>query len=145
METERPIHLAMRFSDRPHGVTNVIDRHRRTLDEHGAVWLGKFGTPFGSQRLERVTRQVEGEVPTYLLLVTREGGLRVHTGDIVAVSFAVPPAERRLIPTYYTADILTTVRFWAKLSSLDDQVPLGLDNIGSKVRDDLSLKFSMRA
>ena len=124
------VHLLVRYRNSD---VDTIEEHVRVLKAHGRVWFGKIGKPVGEPSLDRLRRQIDAGVPTFLFMTSRvDGGrgLRVHRGQVSAISSGGDPPPNRLVPDYYdTSGLRPEVRVWAELSSIEQVGPEGLADL----------------
>ncbi|MHC4176893.1 MAG: hypothetical protein ACYSWU_05270 [Planctomycetota bacterium] len=120
MDEPAPIHVLMRFADGFLSAQDTIDRHKEVLAEHGVVRIGKLGKTLGRAHVDRVNRQCEERVRTYLFLAQKVGRqYEVYRGKIVNIGYSLPRGEKNLVPKYYDAlKITEQVSVWMKLSTL---------------------------
>jgi hypothetical protein len=99
-----PKHILLRYASSLSGLKNTIEEHQRVLREHGAVWFGKMGRPFGAATIKIVHRQIEAREPSFLFLAVKPGrDFDAHRGEISQMVLKLPPGEQQLVPDYYGA------------------------------------------
>lgn len=114
-----PYHLVVRFSDTLFGVGDVVTLHNNIVDEFGAVWFGKLGSPLSSTRVDWLNIQIEKDIPTFLYLVkgNRKKSSAYRT-KLLLISKELPK-ETALIPAYYTEKkLIEFMRVWMKIGQI---------------------------
>ena len=102
MKQKKPIHLLIRFSDRLLENRNTIEEHQKVIGREGAVWFGKMGQPISQNAIDKLNKQVEDGIPTFIYLV--KGNRRKPTAfisDLIIASKTIPEEEMDLISSYY--------------------------------------------
>ncbi len=87
MKQKKPIHLLLRFLDRLLDNSGTIEEHQKVIEREGAVWFGKMGQPISQNAIDKLNKQVEDNIPTFIYLV--KGNRRKPTAyisDLVAAS-----------------------------------------------------------
>ncbi|MDY6846396.1 MAG: hypothetical protein SVP52_04610 [Chloroflexota bacterium] len=122
MKQKKPTHLLIRFSDRLLENRGTIEEHQKVIEKEGAVWFGKMGQPISQNAIDKLNKQVEDNIPTFIYLV--KGNRRKPTtfiSDLVFASKSKPEEEMDLIPPYYNEiEIIQFVKFWAKVTNLHE-------------------------
>lgn len=80
---------------------NTIDAHSEVIQASGHVAIAKFGAP--NPRVERLQKQIQEQVPTYLILVFKRGGKFIGFKSLIsAIRLGTPTAEiKNSAPSYY--------------------------------------------
>lgn len=122
MKPNTPTHLLIRFSDRLLENKGTIEEHQKVIDEAGAVWFGKMGQPISQNAIDKLNKQVEEGIPTFIYLV--KGNRRkpnAYISNLVLASKTIPEEEKDLIPPYYKElEILRFIKFWVKVTNLHE-------------------------
>jgi len=120
MKQKKPIHLLIRFSDRLLENRETISEHQKVIEQNGAVWFGKMGQPISQNAIDKLNKQVEENIPTFIYLV--KGNRKLPTAFICNLILAaknIPEEEMNLIPTYYKElEITRFIKFWAKVNNI---------------------------
>lgn len=120
MNTKRPFHMLVRFSDNLLKSMDTIDAHTQVIENHGAVWFGKMGSPVSEAKLEELNQQVKDEIPTFIYLI--KGNRRKSTayrGRLIFALRSLPQKEKSMMPEYYLiVDIIRHIKTWFKLSEI---------------------------
>lgn len=124
------IHIALRFSDAMFDVGDVLAQHQAVLDEHGAVWFGKFGKALADANIRQINQQVQEGVPTFLYLIQRvqlpnkRRGYEVYKARVVTMESEAPAVDDPLVPSYYDErELRGVISLWTKVSSLHHVSP----------------------
>ena len=129
MKPNPPIHLLVRFSDSLLKDRDTIEQHNRVVEQQGAVWFGKMGSPVSQHHIDRLNEQSQAGTPTFVYLV--KGNRRKSTAyraNLVLATRDFPEDEQALIPPYYTElQIPQYVKFWVKLGMI---TPISLEDLG---------------
>ncbi len=100
----------------------TIEEHQKVIEQEGAVWFGKMGQPISQNAIDKLNKQVEDNIPTYIYLV--KGNRRkpkAYVSDLVVASKTIPEEEMCLIPPYYKElKIIQFIKFWAKVTNLHE-------------------------
>jgi hypothetical protein len=120
MKTEKPVHLLLRFSDSLLKDGDTVTEHNKVIESEGAVWFGKMGSPVSQNHIDRLNKQVQEGIPTFVYLV--KGNRRKSTafrGSLLLASKTLPEVDENLVPPYYAdLDIPKYVRFWVKIKDI---------------------------
>ena len=118
---DKPLHVAVRFSDTMFNVGDVISLHNKVVDKHKAVWFGKLGGTLSPTRIEWLNQQIAHSVPTYLYLI--KGNRRKSTpykAKILVVTRDFPKKDKALIPSYYSdKKLLKFMNSWFKVGRIE--------------------------
>lgn len=123
-----PLHLVVRFSDTMFSVGDVVAEHNNLVDQHGAVWFGKLGSPFSLDRIDLLNKQVEQDIPTFLYLV--KGNRKKSTAYCANLLFVTRdfPKDKALIPVYYKKKkLIDFMKVWMKIGRIE---PIEMDAMG---------------
>ena len=116
---ERPLQLIVRFADSLFDVGDVVARHNEIVEKEGSVWFGKMGQTISQIRIDKLTQQIDQNIPTYLYLVK---GNRKKSTPYQAPLLSIcreMPADQALIPPYYTEkDILQFMKVFIKIGKI---------------------------
>jgi hypothetical protein len=122
MKQQKPLHLLIRFSDRLLEKRSTIEEHQKVIEQEGAVWFGKMGQPIAQHAIDKLNKQVDDNIPTFIYLV--KGNRRkpnAYISNLVLASKTVPEDEISLVPPYYKElEILRFIKFWAKVTNLQE-------------------------
>jgi len=122
MKQKKPIHLLIRFSDRLLENRNTIEEHQKVIGREGAVWFGKMGQPISQNAIDKLNKQVEENIPTFIYLV--KGNRKKPTffiSDLIVASKTIPDEETDLIPKYYEElGIIQFIKSWVKVTNLHE-------------------------
>ena len=120
MNTKKQVHLLLRFSDSLLKDGDTITEHNKVISSEGAVWFGKMGSPVSQNHIDRLNKQVQEGIPTFVYLV--KGNRRKSTafrGSLLLASKTLPEGEEHLVSPYYAdLDIPKYVKFWVKLTEI---------------------------
>mgnify|MGYP001184702573 CR=1 FL=1 len=120
MKHKKPTHLLIRFSNRLLEERETIEEHQKVIEKEGAVWFGKMGQPISQNAIDKLNKQVEDNIPTFIYLV--KGNRRQPTAfisDLIIASKTIPEDEKNLIPSYYQElEIIRFIKFWAKIKNV---------------------------
>jgi len=120
MKQKKPTHLLIRFSDRLLENRETIEEHQKVIEREGAVWFGKMGQPVAQHAIDKLNKQVEDNISTFIYLV--KGNRRkpnAYVSNLVLASKTILEAEMGLIPPYYKElEIIQFIKFWAKVTNL---------------------------
>lgn len=114
-----PLHIVLRYGRAFGGLDEMVEAHSKLIGDHGAVWFGKIGRPFGRPTIEALVEQAS-EAPTFLFLAARLGPtLIVHRGQIDVMQLDRPDSEPDLVPDYYlSAGLMPQIGTWIRLTAL---------------------------
>jgi len=119
VKKEKPIHLAVRFSDTLFGIGNVVTRHNKIVEQHGSVYFGKMGQPISQLKVDKLNQQIEKRIPTFLYLV--KGNRKKSTAyraPLLHVQKELP-SEQNLIPSYYSEkNILQFMKVFMRIGEI---------------------------
>jgi hypothetical protein len=122
MKQQKPLHLLIRFSDRLLEKRSTIEEHQKVIEQEGAVWFGKMGQPIAQHAIDKLNKQVEDNIPTFIYLV--KGNRKkpnAYVSNLVVASKTIPEEELGLIPSYYRElEIIQFIKFWAKVTDLHE-------------------------
>ena len=102
MKQKKPTHLLIRFSDRLLEKRRTIEEHQKVIENEGAVWFGKMGQPIAQNSIDKLNKQIDDNIPTYIYLV--KGNRRkpsAFISDLIIASKTIPEEEMDLISSYY--------------------------------------------
>jgi len=119
VKKEKPIHLAVRFSDTLFGIGNVVTRHNKIVEQRGSVYFGKMGQPISQLKADKLNQQIEKKIPTFLYLV--KGNRKKSTAyraPLLQVQKELP-SEYNLIPSYYSEkNILQFMKVFMRIGEI---------------------------
>jgi len=69
MNTKKPVHLLLRFSDLLLKDGDTITEHNKVIESEGAVWFGKMGSSVAQRHIDVFNEQIQEENPIYVYLV----------------------------------------------------------------------------
>ena len=136
MKEKPPIHLLLRFSNNIYK-GDTIAAHQEVINQYGAVWFGKMGSPVSQVHVDKLNQQVDENIPTYVYLV--KGNRRkstIYHSTLFLASKTLPNDEAYLVPRYYAdLNISKYVRLWVKLGDFDplETVELNKMKVASSV------------
>ena len=150
MKEREPVHLLMRFSDELTGVGDTIAAHDAIINRRGSVWIGKMGKTLGRPHVDRINKQCNESIPTYLYLVKKSReGYTLYQGTVLEVCRRLPLKETQDVPKYYESKkLMNYMNFWAKLSEIKPVQITVLDNLlisSTQMSASYSLRRSMAA
>jgi hypothetical protein len=117
---DKALHLVVRFSDTMFGVGDVVALHNRVVEKHGAVWFGKLGQTIAQSRVDKLNKQVEEKVSTFLYLV--KGNRRRSTAYRASLRMVSreKPEDDTLIPPYYDEkELIQYMKAWMKVGKIE--------------------------
>ena len=115
-----PLHLVVRFSDTMFGVGDVVAEHNELVNQYGAVWFGKLGSPLSQVRVDLLNKQIDQKVPTFLYLV--KGNRKKSTAYCANLMFVTRdfPKDKALIPIYYKKKkLIDFMKVWMKIGKIE--------------------------
>ena len=112
--------LILRYGEHICPSKDTIGEHQSVLEEHGLMLFGKFGVGVALSRRQKLRRQIEADVPTYVYFAKRSGGRNlIHRARIVGIPEEDLSDRKHLVPAYYR-DAMHTVSFWLLCDSLEE-------------------------
>ena len=120
MNIKTPVHLLLIFVAGLMILEASNKDNNKVIASEGAVWFGKMGSPVSQTRIDRLNKQVQEDIPTFVYLV--KGNRRKSTafrGSLLLASKTLPEGDECLVPPYYAdLDIPRYVKFWVKLTEI---------------------------
>lgn len=119
--------MVVRFSDTMFGVGEVVAEQNDLVDQHGAVWFGKLGSPFSLIRINLLNKQIEQGIPTFLYLVKdNRKKSTAYCANILLITRDYP-REKALIPAYYKKKkLIDFMKVWMKIGKIR---PIEMENM----------------
>ena len=130
--------LVLRYGEHICPSKDTIGEHQAVLQEHGLMLFGKFGVAVARSRREKLRRQIEAGVPTYVYFTKRAGGRNlIHRARIVGIPEDDLSGRKHLVPAYYR-DAMHTVSFWLLCDSLEEDSVAIADLVEAMEFDELT-------
>jgi hypothetical protein len=97
---------------------NTVEAHNQKIHSSGRVAIAKFGDPGSRARYERIKNQIDNNVETLLILVSKQGARFLgYQSRLSSIHYGKPSAEIiALAPDYYRAEEWPG-RLWFVVSS----------------------------
>jgi len=117
-KVDGPLHVVVRIPRDGHPISQVVDAHRKVIDEHGVVWLGLGGLALSKGIVAKLNEQIAAGVETCVHVVQKNDKFDVFSGTVLRASLSLPAAERELVPRYYLdSGLVNFFNTWLRIDS----------------------------
>lgn len=111
------LNVALRWPRTVYTIDSEIDTltaHNEVVESQGRVAVAKFGRRMSASRTAELKRQLEEKVPSKLILVFRSEDKSYYalSAELTEVLDGETLPSAKLVPAYYRASGLATVRNW---------------------------------
>lgn len=122
----KPLHFMLRYSDKITKVDTLFE-HKKIIEEHGAVWFGKFGAGASMKIISAAKDAIDSKKDCILYLIKgRKYTVKAKIVDIFGSSLidaGVFCPDVNLVPSYYRKNKCS---LWFKITEMeslcDDEV-----------------------
>ncbi|MGC3834839.1 hypothetical protein ACPSKX_11470 [Moritella viscosa] len=120
------LHFLLRYSDKLSGA-DTIGEHQFMIEQHGSVWMGKFGVGMSNRFVEIAKKQLERGEPCFLYLMHgAKYTCKANIIDLVAAKTSqgeMSSIQPSITPSYYRKKRCS---IWFKLSVIE---PMNSDDL----------------
>jgi hypothetical protein len=85
---------------------HTVEAHNQVIQSSGRVAMAKFGNPGTLARYEKIKNQIENDVETLLILISKQGTQFFgHQSRLSSIHYGKPsPQIAGIVPDYYRAE-----------------------------------------